>query len=102
MPLFLVRKADRAANGLGLSEISHRQYAFEDRIKKVYNRSKALHVTDLYISGAVIMEAFNLKPGPTVGNVLNYLLSLVIEDQKINTKEKLIEEASKYLSEALK
>jgi len=102
MPLFLVRKADRAANGLGLSEISSRQHAFEDRIRKVYGKSKALHVTDLDISGAVIMEKFNLKPGPTVGHVLNYLLSLVIEDQKVNTKEKLIEEASKYLSEALK
>lgn len=102
MPLFLVRKADRAANGLGLSEISSRQYAFEDRIKKVYGQSKALHVTDLNISGDAIMEAFNLKPGPTIGHVLNYLLSLVIEDQKVNTKEKLVEEASRYLSDALK
>ena len=102
LPLFLIRKADRAANGLGLSEVSPRQYDFEDRIKQVYMRSNVLRITDLDIDGSVIMEMFNLKPGPTVGHVLNYLLSLVIEDQKINTKERLVEEASKYLSEALK
>jgi poly(A) polymerase/tRNA nucleotidyltransferase (CCA-adding enzyme) len=102
MPLFLLRKADRAANGLNLSEISPRQYDLQDRIKQVYTQSKALHITDLDIDGATIMEYFKLKPGPTVGHVLNYLLSVVIEDQTLNTKQKLIEEASKYLSEALK
>ena len=102
MPLFLLRKADRAANGLNLSEISPRQYDLQDRIKQVYTQSKALHITDLDIDGATIMEHFKLKPGPTVGHVLNYLLSIVIEDQTLNMKQKLIEEASKYLSEALK
>ena len=102
LPLFLLRKADRAANGLELSEISPRQYEFEDRIKQVYGRAKALHTTDLDISGDVVMEAFNLKPGPTIGHILNYLLSVVIDDQKLNTRERLLEEASKYLSEALK
>ena len=102
LPLFLVRKADRAANGLGLSAVSSRQRSFQARIKQVYNRSKALHVTDLDIDGNSIMTYFKLKPGPTVGHVLNYLLSVVIEDQSLNTRKKLIEEASKYLSRALK
>ena len=102
MPLFLVRKADRAANGLNLSEISPRQYDLQDRIRQVYAQSEALHITDLDIDGATIMDHFKLKPGPTIGHVLNYLLSIVIEDQTLNTKQRLIEEASKYLSEALK
>lgn len=102
MPLFLLRKADRAANGLNLSEVSLRQYNLQDRIKQVYAKAKALHITDLSINGSDIMEHFKLKPGPTVGHVLNYLLSIVIEDQSLNTKKKLIEEASKYLSKALK
>lgn len=102
MPLFLVRKADRVANGLGLSAVAHRQRVFQTRIKQVYNKSKALHATDLAISGSDIMEHFKLGPGPTVGHVLNYLLSLVIEEQSLNTKKKLLEEASKYLSKALK
>jgi len=102
LPVFLLRKADRAANGLELSEVSSRQLALQKRIRKVYERSKALHVTDLAIDGSTIMETFNLRPGPTVGHVLNYLLSIVIEDQKLNKKDILVEESSKYLSKALK
>lgn len=102
MPLFLLRKADRAANGLGLSEISLRQKDLQKRIEQVYNRSKALHIKDLEINGNTIMKHFHLRPGPTIGHVLNYLLSLVIEDQSLNTKKKLLIEASKYLSKALK
>ena len=101
-PLFLVRKADRSANGLCLSEISPRQYELQDRIKRVYEKSKALSVTDLEINGEILMEEFKLKPGPTIGNVLNYLLSVVIENQSLNSRDILIEEASKYLSAALK
>lgn len=102
LPLFLVRKSDRFANGLGLSTIAPRQLAFQTRIKQVYNKSEALHITDLDIDGNDIITHFKLKPGPTIGHVLNYLLAEVVEDQSLNTKKKLIEEASKYLSRALK
>jgi poly(A) polymerase/tRNA nucleotidyltransferase (CCA-adding enzyme) len=102
LSLFLLRKADRAGSGVDLSEVSPRQYVFQDHIKRVYERSKALDVKDLDIDGSTIMEKFYLKPGPTIGHVLNHLLSLVIEDQSLNKRKKLIEEASRYLSEALK
>jgi poly(A) polymerase/tRNA nucleotidyltransferase (CCA-adding enzyme) len=102
LPVFLIRKADRAANGLNLSEISPRQTDFEERIREVYEGSKALAVTDLDINGDILMKEFNLRAGPTIGHILHYLLSLVIEDQKLNQRKILIEEASKYLSKALK
>lgn len=102
LPVFLLRKADRAANGLNLSEISPRQKSFEKRIKHIYNRSQVLHIGDLDIDGSVLMEEFKLRAGPTIGHILNYLLSIVIEDQSVNHRNILIEEASKYLSNALK
>ena len=102
LPIFLLRKADRYANGKNLSSISPRQINFQKRIKEVYTDSKALHVSDLDIDGNVLMNEFKLKPGPTVGHVLNYLLSLVIEDQKLNERKTLINAASEYLSKALK
>ncbi len=102
LAVFLLRKADRAANGLGLSEVSPRQRAFEKRIRKVYARSKALVIADLAIDGDVLMEMFNLKEGPTIGHILKHLLAMVIEDQKLNERKTLIEEASRYLSSALK
>lgn len=102
LPVFLLRKADRAANGLNLSEISPRQKSFEKRIRYVYDKSQALHIGDLDIDGGVLMEEFKLTAGPTVGHILKYLLSVVIEDQSVNHQDILIEEASKYLSNALK
>jgi poly(A) polymerase/tRNA nucleotidyltransferase (CCA-adding enzyme) len=102
LPIFLIRKADRLANGHSLKAISYRQRLFEKRIKDIYIKSNVLNVNDLMINGNIIIDKFNLKPGPTVGHVLNYLLSVVIEDQKMNTEEALIEAASNYLSEALK
>jgi len=101
-PLFLVRKADRAANGMDLSEISRRQKAFEKRIRSVFEQSRVITAKDLDVNGNEIMEAFHLSPGPTVGHILQYLLSLVIERQELNKKEKLIELAREYLSSALK
>jgi len=102
LPIFLLRRADRLANGHSLKAISYRQRLFEKSIKEVYSKSKALDIGDLSIDGSVIMDKFNLKPGPTVGHVLDYLLSIVIEDQKMNTEELLINAASDYLSKALK
>ena len=102
LPIFLLRRADRLANGHSLKAISYRQRMFEKNIEEVYNKSKALNIEDLSIDGATIMAKFNLKPGPTIGHILNHLLSIVIEDQKMNTEELLVNATSDYLSEALK
>jgi len=101
-PLFLLRRADRLANGGNLTEVSHRQELFEERIIEVYKKSKALSVKDLDINGEDIIKHFNLQPGPTIGHILNYLLSLVIEDQNINKKDYLLNEAKNYLSNVLR
>jgi len=102
LPIFLLRRADRLANGYSLKAISYRQKLFEKRIEEIYIKSNVLNIADLVIDGNTIMNKFNLKPGPTVGNILNYLLSIVIEDQKMNTEEALIDATSAYLSKALK
>ncbi len=101
-PVFLVRKADRAASGNDLSEISPRQKAFEERIKTLYSQMHEFTIADLDIDGSALMSEFKLREGPTIGHILNHLLSLVVENQIPNDKEALVEEASKYLSNALK
>lgn len=98
-PLFQVRKADRAASGQNLSQVSRRQRIFERKLVEAWKR---LSKPELEINGHIIMETFNLKPGPTVGHVLKYLKSVVEKDPAMNNREDLLEAASKYLSEALK
>jgi tRNA nucleotidyltransferase (CCA-adding enzyme) len=102
LPVFLIRKADRAASGQDLKEISPRQVEFQNRIRRVFDETKVLKVADLAVNGADVMKAFNLRPGPTVGKILEYLLGVVIEKQELNSKEVLLEEASKFLSNAIK
>jgi hypothetical protein len=98
-PLFQVRKADRAASGQNLSQVSRRQMIFE---RKLVDAWKRLSKPELEINGHILMETFNLKPGPTVGHVLKYLKSVVEKDPAMNNQKDLLEAASKYLSEALK
>jgi len=101
-PLFLVRRADRLANGYPHKEVSYRQELFQKEILKTYRKSNVFTINDLDIDGKVLMVTFRLKEGPTVGHVLNHLLSIVMDDQALNTRETLIDKASDYLSEALK
>jgi len=101
-PLFLVRRADRLANGYTSKEVSHRQELFQKHIKDIFEKSNVFTVNDLAIDGHTLMKEFHLKEGPTVGHILNFLLSIVIDDQKLNTREILIEKTSDYLSAVLK
>jgi len=101
-PLFLLRRADRLASGANLTEISNIQEMFEKRIKAVFEKSEVMSVKDLAIGGKDLIKEFNLEPGPTIGHLLNYLLAIVIDHQDMNSKQVLLDEAKKYLSEALK
>jgi len=101
-PLFLVRRADRLANGLPRKEISYRQKLFQKKIIEIFEKSNVITLNDLVINGKDLMNNFNLKEGPTIGHILNYLLSRVLDDQTLNSEKILIEEASNYLSGALK
>lgn len=51
---------------------------------------KSVNVVDLAVNGHDIMEAFNLRPGPEVGNVLKMLLEVVIDTPSMNEKEQLL------------
>jgi tRNA nucleotidyltransferase (CCA-adding enzyme) len=47
--------------------------------------------SDLLINGNDVMEITGLKPGKEVGEILNWLLNVVIEDPEFNDKDKLIQ-----------
>lgn len=102
LPLFRLRRAERMSYGHNMHITSIRQQQFEERLKQVFEKTDAITVGDMDVTGTDIMEVFNLRPGPTVGNILNYLLKIVTEDPEVNEKERLIAIAADYLSEALK
>jgi len=90
--LFILREADRSGNGsrFGIPEPIKK---LQERIGLIIEAENAITVTDLDINGNIIMDAFDLKPGPVIGNILKELLELVLDNPEINDRDILLQEA---------
>lgn len=88
--LMAVRIGDRLGSGVPKAKpykLRHLEYMIEKVSKD------PLSVKMLKINGADLMEKLSLKPGPTIGAILDVLLAEVIEEPKKNTPELLLERA---------
>lgn len=95
--LFALRIADASSNpksAFNPDEIAKLQL----RISEVREKDMALKVSDLEINGHELMEELGIEKGPQLGEILNYLLELVLDDPIVNTRERLLEEAKVYLA----
>ena len=66
------------------------------RIEKVLSQNSALSLKDLAIDGNDLI-AIGIKPGKEIGAALKELLEFVTESPEMNTREKLLEEAKRFL-----
>jgi len=89
-PLFQLRKAERLGNGFKKIATTPRQIDFENRIVKIFKESSGFSINDLMINGADLKETFGLKPSPLIGETLNYLLKMIMEDPKLNDRRLLL------------
>ena len=96
-PLFKLRAAERLGNGLKTTAITDRQKDFERRLLEVYRESTGLDVKDLKVNGDTLMSVFKLKPGETIGNILDFLLENVLENPALNEELSLLKLATEYL-----
>jgi tRNA nucleotidyltransferase (CCA-adding enzyme) len=94
-PLLDLRRADVVAQGKGgeTKDVDE----LEERIRLEIERKPPFGVKDLEVDGNDIMEKFNLSPSPLVGQVLNHLLEMVLDDPDLNKKEVLLKEAGAFL-----
>jgi len=98
--LFLLRLADRKGNGsregfpLPIKRL-------QERIKKIIAEENALSVRDLKIDGTLIMNHFGLKPGRIIGEVLKFLLDLVLDNPELNKEQVLLEKSQDFLKSYL-
>lgn len=81
-----LRRADRI--GGGARETSWRFERFKKKLVEVQKQPFA--VTDLKVNGNDVMKTLGLRPGPTVGKILNQLFEEVIEDKKKNKRDNLL------------
>ena len=96
--LFLLRLADRRGNGQreGLPAPINE---LKNRIRRVIEQDSALTVRDLDVDGYVIMKEFDIKPGPTIGKILNSLLEIVLDEPEANIRDVLLEKAGRIYKE---
>jgi poly(A) polymerase/tRNA nucleotidyltransferase (CCA-adding enzyme) len=93
--LFRLRLADAMSNPS--SEFQPEEIAqLQNHISKVLQEDMALDLADLKISGEDLAY-IGVPKGPKMGEILNNLLNIVIEDPLKNSKEILLEEAKKIM-----
>lgn len=93
--LFKLRVADAEANpktSFNPAEIQ----ALEKRISEVRAKDLVIKVTDLDIKGEDLIS-LGITPGPALGNILNQLLDIVIDQPILNKKDELLKIASELL-----
>ena len=68
--------------------------------QEVLDRKQCVSLKTLEISGKDLIERLCMEPGKQIGEVLNYLLDLVVEDSSRNQKDFLLRQAGQYLEKA--
>jgi len=67
------------------------------RIDGILASESALSIADLRINGKDLINKLDVKPGPVMGTLLNYLLDCVLEDPDCNEYERLVDMGKKWL-----
>ncbi len=90
-----LRRADVVWQGMG--NTTEDVDELESRIREELDRKPPFSVSDLDIDGAVIMREFDIPQSPLIGDILDYLLEMVLDDPGKNKREILIEAVKGYL-----
>ena len=93
-----LRIADRQAN---LTKDPYTLSEIKTMLLKVENAknttpTKTFGVTSLEINGNNVMKILNIKPGKQIGEVLNHLVDVVLDDPEKNERETLISLVRNY------
>jgi tRNA nucleotidyltransferase (CCA-adding enzyme) len=93
-----VRIADRLGSGVPKGK-PYKLRHLEFMMKKVQN--DPVSVKMLAINGNDLMNELKIEPGPKIGAILDVLLSEVIEDPQLNTREYLLKRSKELEAENL-
>ena len=89
--IFYIQEADvKAQSSYKREEKLNRIYRIHSLWKDIEEKAECVTLSQLCVKGADLIEA-GISPGPAMGEILNLMLSDVLEDPEHNTKEYLLE-----------
>lgn len=86
--LLSLRLADALSRGD--DSVERENERIKERIESILRSEAALKVKDLKVNGQDVMEELGIEQGPLVGEILEKLLDLVLENPEANTRERLL------------
>lgn len=69
----------------------------KNKIDNIINSNIPLSIKDLNIDGSILTKELNLKPGKVIGESLNYLLEVVLNNPNLNNETILLEKAKTFI-----
>lgn len=97
--LFEVKKADILAQSEYMREDKlTRLERWQQLYQKILEKGQCVSLKTLAVTGSDLI-AIGMRPGKEIGEMLRQLLELVLENPESNTKELLLEEASRRITE---
>lgn len=89
-----LRRADVVAQGMGgkTDDVDR----FEADIRAELEKKPPFSIGDLAIDGRDIMRMFSIPPGRMIGEILNHLLELALDNPELNTPEQMESLARAY------
>ncbi len=92
-----LRRADIVAQGMGQdpSEVDE----FEARVTEEIEKKSPFGFQDLAVNGDEIKSEFGIPEGPLVGQILDDLLEMVLDDPSSNIRETLLLKAKEFLAQ---
>jgi len=95
--LLEVKKADaKAHNPKYIDESMETIECIYDTYKKIMENRQCVSLSDLAINGHDL-KALGIYPGKRIGEILNQLLEIVLDNPQYNTREKLLDEVKKLI-----
>lgn len=74
----------------------------ESRTNNILSNKEALTIKDLKIDGTSLINKFDIKPGKLIGDILNYLIEKVLDDNSLNNYDTLFLLVEDYISKKVK
>ena len=96
--LYLLASADVRGKGKDASADLAQIEALKAHAERLIAEGAALSLRDLKIDGRTLMQTFDRRPGPWLGELLRTLLDEVVENPSLNERERLLERARELVT----